>query len=235
MKESIFDRIRRGRANCRSQTKDGSIPSSFGTLEATLLRQREGEYDWTPESEILVGPQPSYRVPPERQTEDDWLEVGKQEELNGEILLALGTNKEVLSTFPSSFAAQKSAGRLAATLLRSDEAARFLEPVHRRDTSDTEISYYLGLAYDGLGDIRHAQAAYEEALRLPQFRAAAAVRLGELLAREGDLPSAARYLAESLRASPDDLRSAEELVALLYALGEIPKAHALALESLARF
>src|SRR5213594_467216 len=196
---------------------------------ATLLRQRECEYDWTPESEILVGPQPSYRVPPERQTEDDWLEVGKQEELNGEILLALGTNKEVLSKFPSSFAAQKSAGRLAATLLRSDEAARFLEPVHRRDTSDTEISYYLGLAYDGLGDIRRAQAAYEEALRLPQFRAAAAVRLGELLAREADLPSAARYLAEGLRASPDDLRSAEELVALLYALGEIPKVHALAL------
>jgi tetratricopeptide (TPR) repeat protein len=202
---------------------------------ATLLRQREGEYDWTPESEILVGPQPSYRVPPQRQTEDDWLEVGKQEELNGEILLALATYKEVLSKFPSSFAAQKSAGRLAATLLRSDEAARFLEPVHRRDTSDTEISYYLGLAYDGLGDIRRAQAAYEEALRLPQFRAAAAVRLGELLAREADLPSAARYLAEGLRASPDDLRSAEELVALLYAVGEIPKARALAQEWLARF
>src|SRR5207249_5976458 len=95
-------------------------------------------------------------------------------------------NKEVLSKFPSSFAAQKSAGRLAATLLRSDEAARFLEPVHRRDTSDTEISYYLGLAYDGLGDIRRAQAAYEEALRLPQFRAAAAVHLGELLARRSE-------------------------------------------------
>ena len=202
---------------------------------ATLLRQREGEYDWTPESEILVGPQPSYRVPPERRTEDDWLEVGKQEELNGEILLALATYKEVLSKFPSSFAAQKAAGRLAATLLRSDEAASFLEPVHRRDTSDTEISYYLGLAYDALGDIRHAQMAYEEALRLPQFRAAAAVRLGELLAREGDLPSAARYLAESLRASPDDLRSAEELVALQYAVGEIPKAQALAQEWLARF
>src|SRR5438094_183219 len=202
---------------------------------AILLRQTEGEYDWTPESEILVGPQPSYRVPPERRTEDDWLEVGKQEELNGEILLALATYKDVLSKFPSSFAAQKATGRLAATLLRSDEAASILEPVHRRDTSDTEISYYLGLAYDGLRDIRHEQAAYEEALHLPQFRAAAAVRLGELLAREGDLPSAARYLAESLRASPDDLRSAEELVALQYAVGEAPKARALAEEWLARF
>src|SRR5205807_2263960 len=87
-------------------------------------------------------PQASYRVPPERRTEDDWLEVGKQEELNGEILLALATYKDVLSKFPSSFAAQKATGRLAATLLRSDEAASFLEPVHRRDTSDTEISYY---------------------------------------------------------------------------------------------
>ena len=61
------------------------------------------------------------------------------------------------------------------------------------------------------------------------------MRLGELLAREGDLPSAARYLAESLRASPDDLRSAEELVALQYAVGEAPKARALAEEWLARF
>ena len=41
MKESIFDRIRRGRANCRSQTKAGSIPSSFGTLEARLCCARE--------------------------------------------------------------------------------------------------------------------------------------------------------------------------------------------------
>ncbi|HEV2730254.1 MAG TPA: DUF5107 domain-containing protein, partial [Terriglobales bacterium] len=203
---------------------------------ATLLRQTEAEYDWTPKSEISVGRQPSYRIPAaEKRTEDDWLQLGKEQELNGEILLALGTYKEARSKFPGSFAAQKSAGRLAANLLRFDEAERFLEPVHRRDTSDTEISYYLGLAYDGLGDIRHAQAAYEEALRLPQFRAAAALRLAELLAREGNLQDAERHLAQNLRASPDDVRTAEELVAIQSALGNVKQARALAQEWLARF
>ncbi|PYX04794.1 MAG: hypothetical protein DMG88_23560 [Acidobacteria bacterium] len=203
---------------------------------ATLLRQSEGEYDWTPKSEISVGLQSSYRIPPaEKRTEDDWLQLGKEQELNGEILLALGTYKEALSKFPGSFAAQKSAGRLAASLLRFDEAESFLEPVHRRDTSDTENSYYLGLAYDGLGDVRHAQAAYEEALRLPQFRAAAGLRLAELLAREGNLKDAARYLVQELDTSSDDVRAAEELVAIQSALGNVKQARALAQEWLARF
>ena len=35
----------------------------------TLLRQTEGVYDWTPESEIKVGPQPAYHIPPARQAQ----------------------------------------------------------------------------------------------------------------------------------------------------------------------
>ena len=54
---------------------------------STLLRQTEGEYDWTPESEIHVGPQPSYHIPePDKRSLDDWIQLGKEDELNGENL-----------------------------------------------------------------------------------------------------------------------------------------------------
>ena len=202
----------------------------------TVLRQTEGEYAWTPESEIHVGPQPSHRIPaPDARSYDDWIEFAKDEELNGRNLSALETYKGVLAKAPDSFAAGKAAGRLAAALLRFEEAKSFLEPLHSRNTSDTEISYYLGLAYDGLGEVDHARTSYEQAERLPVSYAPAALRLGELLAREGDLHGAARHLSAALRASPGDLRIREELVAVKEAAGESQEARAFANESLARF
>ncbi len=203
---------------------------------ATLLRQTEGEYDWTPVSEIQVGPQPSYRIPdPDKRTVDDWVQLGKEDELNGRTLNALDTYKETLAKFPDSFEAEKAAGRLAAGLLRFAEAKQYLESVHARDTTDTEISYYLGLAYDGLGEADHARAAFEQAERLPSFYAAAALALGELLARKGDWRGAERHLAGALRAAPGDLRTLEELTAVKDVAGESEEARAMAHDGLARF
>jgi len=119
----------------------------------TLIRQAEGEYNWAPESEIHIGPQPSYHIPdPDQRSYDDWMQLGKDEELNGRALRALNTYQEALRRFPGSFAASKSAGRLAASLLRFEEAKPFLELPHSRDTSDPEISYYLGTTYEALGE-----------------------------------------------------------------------------------
>ena len=59
-----------------------------------------------------------------------------------------------------------------------------------------------------------ARTAYEQALRLPDFHSAAALRLGELLARGGELHGAERYLSEAQAITPDDLRAREELVAV---------------------
>ena len=62
--------------------------------------------------------------------------------------------------------------------LRFDEAKGYMANRATLATlPDAEVSYYLGIAYDGLGEIQPAQAAYEQALRLPEFRSAAALRL----------------------------------------------------------
>jgi tetratricopeptide (TPR) repeat protein len=203
---------------------------------AVLIRQTEGEYDWTPESEIQVGPQPAYRLPdPDQRTCDDWIQLGKDLELNGKNLQALDTYQETLRRFPGSFGALKAAGRLTASLLRFDEAKRFLEQVQARDTSDPEISYYLGIAYDGLGETRKAQTSYEDAQRFASYRSAAALRLGEMLARGGDLDQAERHLSEAVRAAPDDARAIEELVAVKVASGKVEEGKTLARQGIARF
>ena len=203
---------------------------------SVLLRHTEGEYDWTPAEEIHLGPQASYHVPdPANRTEDDWLQFGDQEELNGRLLQALQAYQDALAKYPQSFELRKAAGRLCASLLRYREGKSYLEPVHARDTSDAEIAYYLGISYEGLGESRNARELYEAAFRLPEFRAAAGLRLAELSAREGDLGKAESYLRQARVVAPDDLRTAEELVAVLRAEGKKTEAVSRAKEWLARF
>jgi len=129
---------------------------------------------------------------------------------------------------------QKAAGRLCAGLLRFAEAKKYLEAVHARDTSDAEVSYYLGLAYDALGETLAARGAFDAAHLMPEFKASGALRLGELAARAGDLNQSESYLQEALRAAPDDVRTAEELAAVRRAMGK-PGAREFAQEWLARF
>ncbi|MBV8810927.1 MAG: DUF5107 domain-containing protein, partial [Acidobacteriaceae bacterium] len=205
------------------------------TAGKVLLRHTEGEYDWTPQGQIHVGPQPLHTVPPpEQRTENDWLQFGEDEELNGKTLAAFGTYEDGSAKFPKSLALSKAAGRVAVCLLRYRDGIRHLAPVEERNTTDPEASYYLAIAYDGLGDEWKARAAYERAHRLPQYRAAAALRLAELEARSGRMREAERYLEESLRAAPDDLRAAEELVAVREALGDPDSARTFAQKWLER-
>jgi Tfp pilus assembly protein PilF len=202
---------------------------------AVLLRHTEGENDWTPPGEIHVGPQPAYQIPESAsRSEDDWVQLGNQQELDGNLLKALQTYEDGLKKFPQGFALQKAAGRLCAGLLRFKEAKGYLEAVHARDTTDAEISYYVGISLEGVGQARGAREAYEAAFRSPQFRAAAGLRLGELSARENNLNEAEYYLEVARRSAPDDLRAAEELVAVLRAAGKRPGADKLAQEPLTR-
>lgn len=201
-----------------------------------LLRQKEGEYDWTPESEIKVGPQSLYAAPEEaRRTEDDWLQLGKTEELDGNLLGALLTYQAALPKYPTSFELSKAAGRLEASLNRFEEALPHLTAAQQRDTTDAEVSHYLGLVHENIGRNEDALQDYQDAKRLPAFRAAGALRRGELLARNGALENARDSLQESVRSAPDDPRAGEELVAVLRALGDRTAADQLGSALLRRF
>lgn len=201
-----------------------------------LIAQTEGKYDWTPDAEIKVGPQERVAPPPSAQrSAEAWAQLGHEDELNGRLLIAAHDYEEGLKAFPQSQDLFIAAGRLFTSLLQFDRAIPLLEAAQARDTPNSEIAYYLGLAYDGLNDARHAQTAYETAARLPQRRAAAALRLGELAARSGDLPTAHTWFADALHNAPDDLRIAEELAAILRASGKNEEAHALAASWYSRY
>ena len=200
------------------------VRDSSGSL---LLQHTEDNYDWTPVSEIRTGPQASYKFPtPARRTEDDWVELGNEQELNGKLLAAMLTYEQGLAAYPTSFSLLKAGGRLAAGLLRYDEAIHKLEPAAARFVSDSELVYYLGIAYEGVGRNREAQTAYENAARLPEFRAAGRLRLAELQAKAGKLDEALALL----QSVSGDLRVIEETVALENATGRTAEAQSLARE-----
>jgi tetratricopeptide (TPR) repeat protein len=203
---------------------------------AVLMSQTEGEYDWTPASEIKVGPQTAYALPEDKnRTADDWLQFGKNAELNGELLIAVESYQKALQRFPSSFGLEKATGRLLAGLQRFDEASRYLTSAHDRDTTDGEVSYYLGISHEGLNRDREAAEAYGEAMRLPNFRAAAALRLAELRARQGEMQEAEDLLRIAVASDPLDLRTAEELTAVMRANKKVESSDKLANESILRF
>jgi tetratricopeptide (TPR) repeat protein len=204
--------------------KDGSGKVTFELKDAaghSLLNQTDGEYDWDPESTIKTGRQQAERVPaPADRSEDDWLQVGRNQELNGEVILAAETYAKALEKFPQSQSLEVAAGRLAASVQRYDDAARLLEQAQGRDTPNSTIAYYLGIADEGLGHTREAETAYEIAYRQVSLRAAAAIRLGELRARANDLKGAASFLSDAVAAEPANIRAQEELEAVLRASGE---------------
>jgi len=197
------------------QAKDGSV----------LLSQTEGDYAWMDDSKIKLGPQPNYVIPPESsRTEDDWLQAGEDRELNGDKLAALGIYTAALKKFPTSFELQKSTGRLLVSLKRLEDAEPLLAAAHARNTTDGEVSFYQGLALEATGKGPEALDAYQAAMRSPEHRAAAALRIAEYQARHGNLSDARKNIAESLAATPDDLRAQELQVALASASGDTQSA-----------
>ena len=194
-----------------------------------LLQHTDGKYDWDPESTIKVGAQQIYDTPnADTRTEDDWLKLGTDQELNGKVVLALETYKEALAKYPGSLTLQMAAGRLAASLQHFAEAEKLLQAVQKRDTPNAEIAYYLGIAEESLGHTREAQTAYEIAYRQAEFRARAAARIGELHARQGDLSAAQAFLKDAVAAAPLDIRTREQLEAITRATGDIAQADQLA-------
>jgi tetratricopeptide (TPR) repeat protein len=200
----------------------------------SLLKHTDGEYDFDSEAAIKTGHQQAPQIPdPANRSEDDWLQVGQDQELNGEAVLALATYESALEKYPRSQSLLVAAGRLATSLQRYEEAERLLEQAQERDTPNSEIAYYLGIAEEGLGHGREAETSYAIAYRQADLRGPAAIRLGELRARQGDLLGAATFLHAASAAQPDDLRAQEQLEAVLRAMGESADADRLAIAGLA--
>jgi Flp pilus assembly protein TadD len=195
----------------------------------SLLKQTDGEYDWDPESSINVGRQQATQIPdPANRSEDDWLQVGQNLELNGKVVLALGAYECALGKYPQSHSLQIAAGRLAVSLERYEEAEPLLELAQKRDTPNSEIAYYLGIADEYLDHTREADTSYEIAYRQDVLRGPAAIKLGELSARQGNLADAASYLKVAVATEPANIRAQEELEAVSRARGENTEADRLA-------
>lgn len=203
-------------------TEIASPPADALTFElrdaagAILMRHTEGHYDWSPGDEVHTGPQA-------RPAAGGALAVGTDLELNGGLLDAYEVYRRALEQSPDDHALQVAAGRLAVALLRYRDALHWLEPAQARATWDAEIAYYLGLAYEGVGRVREARVQFEAARRMPRFRTAACVKLGELLSRQGEPEAGAVYLADAVAADSADERALEEWIVLERALGRDPK------------
>ena len=185
---------------------------------ALLLIHTEGEFDWTPKSEIKPGPQTIVR------RQGDALELGEDQESNGQLLDAWATYQAALVKSPEQFELNKAAGRLAVGLRRYEDAVWLLSKAQYRLSNDPEIHYYLGLAWAGLNEPRKARAELEGAQRQPQFRAVARFELAMLTAREGNRAEALGLIEAAVAECPGMIRAGGMEVALLRQLGQTDKA-----------
>jgi tetratricopeptide (TPR) repeat protein len=189
-----------------------------------LLAHTEDQYDFAPASEIKLGPQPAYEYPPAGQrTAEDFLRLGTDEELDGNLLAAWTTYEDGLTRFPGSFGLQKAAGRLAVGLKRYDEAAALLGRAEERVTNDAELQHYLGLAHAALGAEGKARAQWEKAQHFRAFRPAALLELARLDAQVGERARALAQVRDALAVLPTAAVGTVE-VALLRRAGRLAEA-----------
>jgi tetratricopeptide (TPR) repeat protein len=181
---------------------------------AVLLAHTEDTYDWAPESEMHVGPQAPVSA------QNNPIELGAHQELDGALMLAMNTYDRALQATPESYDLNKAAGRLAVTLKNYTRAVELLKRAQAHLTSDAEIHYYLGHAYLGLGDPRHARAEFEGAQRQPGLRAAALLQLAQLDSAAGHRAEALALIAKALEERPGMVRAGGMEVALLRTAGK---------------
>ena len=208
------------------------VPWVFDLRDANgvvLLHHEEGRYDALTARDVKIGRQEAHRSPPvDRRTDGDFAELGETAELNGRRLEALSIYHSGLARFPDSLALNKAAGRLATSLHwleakasadgpRDDvnQAIEWLDRAYRRDTTDMETRYYLGLARAAVGDRREAREHFEAAQRFALTAAPARLQLARLAAAEGKWPEALSIIETLVAADGDNTLAGATEVALL--------------------
>jgi tetratricopeptide (TPR) repeat protein len=190
-----------------------------------LLAHTEDGFDWAPASEVKIGPTPRLASPaPAERSDGDFVEIGRDQELNGKRLLAWSTYDEGRKRFPESLPLLAAAGRLAVDLQRYAEGAELLQKAASRATTDTGIRYHLGLARAALGDDARARTEWEAARPFRAYAAPATLKLAQLEARQGNGLLALQRVREALASDPDAVRLGALEVALLRHAGRADEA-----------
>ena len=217
----------------------GADPWRFELLGAggtLLLAHQEDTYDALTPAEATPGPRPATPVrAPEAMDAAGLLELGHDQELNGRRLQALSTYRAGVARFPDSAPLEKAAGRLATALgwveSGRPEPIAWLSAACRRDTTDMETRYYLGLAEAAGGHDREAAVDLEAAQRFAVTRRPSLLQLARLAARQGRLEAALGWLEPLVREAPEDAHAGALEIACLRRAGRLGPAR----EALARW
>jgi tetratricopeptide (TPR) repeat protein len=181
-----------------------------------ILEHTEGKYDFTPKSEIPARTPPAYVYPAANQrSEDDFVELGADQEKDGKLLEASSTYAEGLKKFHDSVALHRSLGRLEVALMRYAAAARDLRFALDRVSNDHEVAYYLALAQLKLGDSGGARRSLEAAEQYGVYRPAARFELAAMASRQGQLNEAQHALENITSEAPGEYQASALNVSLL--------------------
>ena len=191
-----------------------------------VLEHTENGYDYLPASEVKLGPQPAHRYPAaESRSEGDWLAIGTQQELDGQLLVALDSYRQGLRLSPDSLELNRAAGRLAVGLKQYELAETCLSKVVDRVSTDRESAYYLALASTWIGrSPARARTLFEGAQQYGTFRPAALLALAAMDSRSGDREGALRTLQRLTAEQADAVRAGGLEVALLRTLKQTDQA-----------
>jgi len=194
---------------------------------ADVLRHTEGTYDFAGRGEIRPGAQPAFQAPPPAsRTDGDCAALGQQQELDGQLLVAMATYREGLKKFPESLELNRSAGRLLVGLKQFEAAVPLLTKALARVSNDREVAYYLGVAERALGHGRRAEVSWESAQQYGTYVAASHFNLAAIAWRAGNRDEAFDRLSRAIQAAPDAVRAGALEVALLRTAGQNEKARA---------
>ena len=201
---------------------------TFQLLDGTgkiLLTHTEDQYDALSPKNVKLGAQPDSHPKQENlNSPSDFLKLGEFNELQGHPVLARSDYRQGLQRFPDDAELNRAMGRLELSENRWQEALTALARVPAVASNDSEIHYYLGVAYAALGDDAKGRKEFESISARQPFYAAATVALAGLLARAQDIAGGLSLIENLLAARPDILRAGEIEVALLRRLGQTEKA-----------
>lgn len=180
-----------------------------GANGRAIISHSENHFDRIAAADVKVGPQPAPEIAPGTGDVNAVVERGTIDELEGRRLTAMARYQAAIATQPESLSLLKTAGRLAVALGWADsqssasiQSIDWLQRARARNTTDSEIQYYLGSALASAGRLREAQPLLESAARFRSTRLAASVELARLSAQEGRYQTALDQLRPLVSESP---------------------------------